>query len=107
MATLVQLDRRYRTEKEAIAFIPYLPCAQWRVVKEGSWLHLQFVTDRPGASILKAFAKLHPAHTYRVLESDDAPAPSGHSPHDWQEIDPADNVHNAAFLEDRAKGRRP
>ena len=70
MATLIELDRRYRTRGEALSHIPYLPCAAWAVVPSGLYFHLQFETDRPAESVLKAFAKLYPAHTYRVLEAD-------------------------------------
>jgi hypothetical protein len=72
MATLIELDRRYRSEKEALTFLPYLPAAAWLVVKGGDgYHHLQFTTDRPTAAMLKVFAKMYPTHTFRVLESDD------------------------------------
>lgn len=101
MATLIELDRRYRTRAEALSLIPYLPCAAWRVVQTGQYFHLQFETDRPAASVLKAFSKIHPTHTFRVLEADDVPRPL----HDHQPIDAADNLHNQMFLEHRAAER--
>lgn len=70
MATLIELDRRYRTRGEALTMIPFMPCAAWAVVQNGNYFHLQFETDRPAESVLRAFAKLYPAHTYRVLEAD-------------------------------------
>ena len=70
MGTLIELDRRYRSEKMALSALPYLPCAVWRAVPSGEYWHLQFETDRPAESILKALRKSYPAHTFRVLEAD-------------------------------------
>lgn len=73
MATLFELDRRYKTEAQARVAAPYLAVSQWRVVKDNEWYRLQFTTDRPAAAMAKTFAKLYPGHTFRVLEADDEP----------------------------------
>ena len=74
MATVIEFDQRYRTEREAVANIPYMGVIGWKVVgtfgeSERDGYRLQLTTDRP-IPVLKFLRKTFPLYTFRVIRLD-------------------------------------
>lgn len=81
MATIIEFDQRYFTERSALAEIPHMGVPGFRIAvhpgthrnpSTGEWeprdeYRLQLLTDRP-VPVLKQLKRLHPVRTFRVVQ---------------------------------------
>jgi hypothetical protein len=70
MATIIEFDRRYFREREALGDVPDMGITGFRVVPQGPEWRLQLHTER-AVAVLKHLKRLYPLRTYRVLQTDE------------------------------------